>query len=372
MKVKYVCTWDKDKKNTWSGTTYSLYNSLKKYIDIDDCGIYINKIKKLYFKLRNVKIMNGKLYTRNLYNKFEEKAYQHKINKIDQKKENACMLEVFDLGKTENIPYYIYQDLSIDFLIDYKKNKENLFKYSGFQNYSIDDLEFRRKKQFEIYDSATGIFTMSKFLEKHLIDYSHMPKDKVHYVGAGINLPQDLIKREKKENKKILFVGRDFYRKGGDLVCNAFNILKNKYKSDAELYIIGPSKEISKNYRNYKDIFFLGNLDSNQLSYYFNKCDIFCMPSRFEAYGIVFIEALTYGLPCIGRNEFAMNEFIKDGQNGYLVDNDDEEILALKMHQLLENKEIKENVLNDYHYYREEYSWDNVIKRIKGFIKEIV
>ena len=38
------------------------------------------------------------------------------------------------------------------------------------------------------------------------------------------------------------------------------------------------------------------------------------MPSYFEAYGLVFIEALTYGLPCIGRNAFEMPNFIQDSE----------------------------------------------------------
>ena len=51
------------------------------------------------------------------------------------------------------------------------------------------------------------------------------------------------------------------------------------------------------------------------------------MPSYFEAYGLVFAEALTYGLPCIGRDKFAMSEFIEDGCTGRLISGEDVEEL---------------------------------------------
>ena len=101
-----------------------------------------------------------------------------------------------------------------------------------------------------------------------------------------------------------------------------------------------------------------------KLSYYYNICDIFCMPSYFEAYGLVFGEALVYGLPCIGRNNFAMKEFIQDGYNGYLIEKDDPYELAKKMFDLLNDDKIKSNVENNRGYYIEEYSWDTVAERI--------
>lgn len=114
---------------------------------------------------------------------------------------------------------------------------------------------------------------------------------------------------------------------------------------------------------------FLGDIPVEKLSYYFNLCDIFCMPSRFEAYGLVFIEALVYGLPCIGRNEFEMKEFINDGYNGYLIKDDNKEVLAKKMYELLQNNKIKENIMKERSKYIQEYSWDRVAERIIEIIR---
>ena len=63
-------------------------------------------------------------------------------------------------------------------------------------------------------------------------------------------------------------------------------------------------------------------------------CDVFCMPSYFEAYGLVFVEALTFGLPCIGRNCYEMPYFIEEGKTGLLRK-------RIGIHVLLQKKLIK-------------------------------
>jgi len=138
-------------------------------------------------------------------------------------------------------------------------------------------------------------------------------------------------------------VGIDFYRKGGNVVIEACKSIKDKYKQNVELYIAGLDIKVMSKYQD-NGIHFLEKLSYDRLSYYFNLCDIFCMPSRFEAYGITFIEALCYGLLCIGRDKFAMKEIIKDNYNGYLIQNDDSENLAKKIFRIVNFAEINENI----------------------------
>lgn len=366
MKINYICEWEKDKTLTWSGTTYSLYKALERKSFINDYDVALNKFEKKLTQLFQIRLIGCKIKTNKMCSKLERKLYEKKIKKANLRgKENS--LQIGDYAVI-NENSYIYQDLSIDSLIYYKNKKTDLFQHSGFQYATDKDLEKRRNMQIEVYKSMKGIFTMSKWLQESLINYTGIQENKVHYVGAGINIDVRQIKNIPKDNNKILFIGRDFYRKGGDLVYNAFKILKQKYNKDAELYIIGPKEWPLE--EKAEGVIFLGDLSYDELIYYFNKCDIFCMPSRFEAYGLVFIEALVYGLPCIARNEFAMKEFIKDGYNGFLIDEDDANELAIKMDNLLNNSEIKQNVLDKRKEYIKEYSWDTVASRIISIMKE--
>lgn len=366
MKINYICEWAEDKTLTWSGTTYSLYKALGKRCFINDYDISLNWFEKNLAKLFQIRLIDNKIKTNKISSKLEQKLHKNKIKKMNLQTEE-CILQIGDYLEF-NGDSYVYQDLSIDSLIYYKSKNINLFKHSGFQYATDKDLEKRRAMQYEVYKSSKGIFTMSKWLKDNLINYTGIEENKVHHVGAGINIDVKQIKHVDKNNNKILFIGRDFYRKGGDLVYNAFKILREKYNSNAELFIIGPK---SLPYEElYEGVNFIGDVPSKDLSKYFNECDIFCMPSRFEAYGLVFIEALVYGLPCIARNEFAMKEFIQDGYNGLLIEEDDEDKLAIKMNQLLNNNEIKQNVLSKREEYIKEYSWDTVANRIISIMKK--
>ena len=103
---------------------------------------------------------------------------------------------------------------------------------------------------------------------------------------------------------------------------------------------------------------------------YYNKCDIFVMPSYIDAYGKVFAEALSCGLPCIARRAFAMQDMIEDGKNGYLIDNDDIEVLAQKMRDLLLDENIKKYVYEHMKEYQTMYSWDAVAQRIADIMNQ--
>lgn len=363
MKISYICKWDKKKENTWSGTTYSLYKALEKEVDIKDYDVNLNGLEKIFNfpeklinKIRNITLSNW----------HEINVTQKKVDKICENDTDNIFIEIGDLG-IPNCEFYVYQDLSIDSLIYYKNNKPEAFKYSGFR-FNNKNIGKRKNYQLDVYRKSKGIFTMSKWLADNLVNYTGIPKNKVHYVGGGANVDPSNIKNINKTNSKILFVGRDFFRKGGDITYEAFKILKSKYNKEAELYVAGPKKWPMNDMC--EGVTFLGDLSYDELSYYFNICDIFCLPSRFEAYGIVFVEALIYGLPCIGKNDFAMKEFIEDGVNGYLISDENISNLALKMHQLLENNIIKENVLKDRERYIKEYSWETVAKRIISIINE--
>lgn len=203
---------------------------------------------------------------------------------------------------------------------------------------------------------------MGKWLEKDLIQRQGFDKNKIHAVGGGINLDENLIDYTRKTGNKFLFVGRDFVRKNGPLVYEAFKLLQKKHP-DYELHLAGPS---SDPYPNETDphYHYHGDCNKERLSRLFNDCDVFVMPSRFEAYGLVFIEALTYGLPCIGRNAYEMPYFIEDGVTGRLLQHQDASELATLMEEVM-TPSYTQNVRSRKQQYIAEYSWDAVAKRIE-------
>lgn len=367
-KMIFACPWNNDtnindKTQSWSGTHWALFQSLKKYYDLYDFDTGFNHNKHTIVKLYWYAIRILRKF--HLWNDDMGRGRRKLMNALAKKipSDNAPIFQFEESPIIEGHKNYIYQDLSAITVNHIRKENPELFKICGFQRTNTEALERREKEQSEFYQQASGIFTMGKWLADYLVKNCNIPAEKVHAVGGGSNMDFSLMQETAKTNSKILFVGRDFERKNGPLVLEAFEMLK-KQMPDAELYIAGPDNlEISAG-----GVYLLGNLPYNQLAHYFNICDIFCMPSKFEAYGLVFIEALAYGLPCIGRNAYEMPYFIEDKKTGYLLNEESPEALAKLMYDLLLNDEIKNNVRKKRDWYINEYSWDSVAQRINSVI----
>ena len=355
-KLFFVCNWGNHPDKAWSGTNMGLYQQLAQYYEIH--SLDINPKTPILFPLRCMEKLGVGRFDL-IYMKYFNRVFQNQCSG-----EKAC--KVFQFDECPDVSWadsYVYQDLSVAYLLDMYEKQPELIPYCGFDNLSIGYLRKRAKAQNAFYQRVKGIFTMGQWLADYLVENCGIPKEKVHAVGGGMNVDASLTGEMNRSGNKILFIGRDFQRKGGDLVVKAFRILR-KEKPEAELYLVGPLKNPLSERQTEEGIFFLGEQSRKQLNELYRQCDIFCMPSRFEAYGLVFAEALAFGLPCIGRKAFAMKEFIQDGKNGYLVEDDDENKLAVKMKLALENEDMKQYVLQQRDWYLQEYSWEAVVKRI--------
>ncbi|MFC1926561.1 glycosyltransferase family 4 protein [Chloroflexota bacterium] len=97
---------------------------------------------------------------------------------------------------------------------------------------------------------------------------------------------------------------------------------------------------------NIKDkITFLGYF--NKMSNFYHIIDILVVPSRFESFGIVVIEAQASGIPVVASDVGALNELIEDGENGLLFDFANERDLAEKVELIEKGKDLREKLIKN-------------------------
>lgn len=357
-KINFFSSWEAFNKNTWSGTPFGIYQALCSKTDVELFDVSVKQKKGFFQNIKN--------NFRNLNANIASLKYGvKKINQLDWNSEKEPGLVFSEYNSKNAKDLYCYQDLSIDFLL-----RSGRISSKGFWSFYLNK-SYKRKNRIalEFYKNCAGIFTMSEWMREDLIQNTKIPADKIHAVGGGSNIDISKVDCSKKTGNKFIFVGIDWKRKNGDLVVRAFEILQ-KIHPTVELYIVGPSTCPTSIKMN-SNIHFLGRLTFDELHKYYNMCDYFVMPSEFEAYGLVFAEALCFGLPCIGKNCYAMPEFIREGENGYLIDNSDEVELYEKMKLLLENgKSIASNVQSQRDYYFEKYSWNAVADRIIDIMRK--
>lgn len=148
------------------------------------------------------------------------------------------------------------------------------------------------------------------------------------------------------EGKIILTVSRLDKReryKNIDLVIKSLpNILKTV--PDVGYVVIGEGSDkgrlqmVAKQHNVEDKVIFLGSLDEELLPSYYNSCDIFLLPSTKEGFGVVFLEAMSFGKPCIGVNSGAISEVISHGKTGFLVEPNNPTELAKIVVKILSNQ----------------------------------
>jgi glycosyltransferase involved in cell wall biosynthesis len=116
---------------------------------------------------------------------------------------------------------------------------------------------------------------------------------------------------------------------------------------------------------------FLGAVSDERLRLLYQECDVFAMPSKGEGFGIVFLEAMHQGKPCIGGNHGGTPEVIDHGANGYLVDYGDVEQLAHYLMELFRKTDLRWNMgLKGYQKVEARYLFSHMRNNWFGLLEE--
>jgi glycosyltransferase involved in cell wall biosynthesis len=271
------------------------------------------------------------------------------------------VLQIGDLARLE-APYLVYQDLSFDLLRDVFGEGE----IPHFPHLSCAKLARLRDRQHAIYDGAEGVLAMSAWLVEHLVRVTGLPKEKVHYVPPACNVVPPELPRPPdpdRPRRRLLFVGKDFSTKAGPEVVAALALLRRDIDPAMELTVVGPTVWPMPGPPP-EGVRFVGRLPVSRVSPLFTEHDLFVMPSHFEGFGMVFVEALAHGLPCVGRDVCAMPELIRPGDNGGLVGSDDPGELADLIARLLADDELRSRTVSQAPDVIARYAWSRAAEDV--------
>lgn len=150
-------------------------------------------------------------------------------------------------------------------------------------------------------------------------------------------------------SSKILCVGRMSAKedyKGHRELIQAMTMLRTRLP-DSILIFVGMGSGVLSLKKMIIDlgledgVHFAGFVEDEQLPAYYNACDVFAMPSRGEGFGLVYLEAMAHGKPCVGSTIDAAGEIIVDGETGFLVNPDNIAELADCLFRLLSDSELR-------------------------------
>ncbi|MDM8532660.1 glycosyltransferase family 4 protein [Anaerolineales bacterium HSG25] len=174
---------------------------------------------------------------------------------------------------------------------------------------------------------------------------------------------------------QILFVGNVIPRKGVDILVNGLALLP---QAQWDLAVIGDTQANSAYVQHLKSqiqalnvtesIQFLGKISSAELRQMIVMSDVLAVPSHYEGFGIVYVEALGAGLPVIAGKNGGGSEIIQHGENGYLVSPTIEEINGHVARLINQPSELKRMSLNAHTSYARFPTWGESMAEIEAFL----
>lgn len=343
-----------------SGVNYNVFSRFKKSahcILVDGFDLDLRGINKCWAALKNISLdrrrWGNKLHQNpwafNRRTRMAEsilKGVSTEFNLIYQ--DGAMFLP----GWMRETPFVSFHDCNV--ILSHKGGP-----YAHGSHYSGRVLDKTISQEKMVYEQARLIFTASNWLKNSLVTDFGISPEKVITVFRGTNI-QPINFNKDYNGRTILFVGKNFKRKGGHILLKAFKLVRREL-SDARLIIIGPNIPIDEPGVEVKGLV----TDKEMLKKYYQQASVFVMPSLFEPFGIVFLEAYAFKTSCIGTNICAIPEIIDEGKSGFLIPPNDYKILADRMLILLKDTHLSKK-MGSYAFekVKKVFNWDTVVDKM--------
>jgi glycosyltransferase involved in cell wall biosynthesis len=307
-------------RTSFSGALYYMYKALQKQdVKIINLGnpqqpsflLNIEKVKNL---LRKNGIIKSEKITDDHYEKFIDTV--HKQLEI-----NNCDL-IFAPLATKELSF-LNTNLPILFLSDAtpKLIKNSYQTYKNEKEYSL-----ACEQELTVISKAQKLIYTSQWAAKSAIDDFNADVHKIEIVSLGANLEfvppiTDIYKKLDYQKCRLLFIGGNWKRKGGDIVLETFYSLIAS-GIDAELVIVGATPTNALNHPKITTIPFLNKNKPSDYKKYIKllkESHFLISPTRADCSPLVFSEANAYGVPAITTNIGGISDLIKEGVNGYTL-----------------------------------------------------
>ncbi len=348
-----------------SGSNHNLYRVLSKHYEVLVADVRLRGWQRYTNALYALSICPRRFRSAYYVNRW---AFEQKTKMCEQALKQHCgqydlIFQIYaTYAPTRSMspkPYVLYEDCTHRML---ELECPTLETFRPGQRQRWYELETR------LYQQAAYVFAPSQKMSRILADFYQVAPAKIAQVGAGINFTQWPQESRSYDGHTILFVGKDFERKGGPCLLEAFELVRRQVP-DARLIIVGPTKPIEQD-----GVLFMGRLSNREhLQQLYTKATLFVMPSIFEPWGHVFTEAMAHKLPCVGTNVGGIPDIIVDGETGYLVPPNQPEILAERMLQLLRNPHLLRQ-MGEQGYQRamQEFTWEKVVERMRPHLECLI
>ncbi|MEO8086123.1 MAG: hypothetical protein ABI763_04860 [Bacteroidota bacterium] len=299
MRIAYITIENPNHRHSWSGTNYYILQCIRKHLGTTDTlGPVAPRITLFFLKALNqvTMVFPGKRFDYRhsvLLSKVCAKIIRRRLKKEKYDLIIAPTGNALIAFLETDIPIVYIGDRNVAGAFNYHEQFRNLFSFSEKQSLLIDRLALEKSSLISFPSFWAG--------NSAAMDYK-LPQEKIAVIPFGANLdeqPEFNSGIQKTGVVKLLFVGTNWKDKGGQIALEAHAELKRRGLR-SKLIICGckPPFEI-----NDPDVILEGFLNKDnpeeykRLLAHFRTSDFFILPTRYEAYGLVFVSQLLFPCP---------------------------------------------------------------------------
>jgi glycosyltransferase involved in cell wall biosynthesis len=198
---------------------------------------------------------------------------------------------------------------------------------------------------------ATRVLTVSRYARNRISDIYGLEPERIAVVPPALDVARWRAALEAHVGRRnpgptVLCVARMYPRKNIASLVRAAALLRTRVPG-VRVRIVGDGPErlrlegLTRSLDLGTHVRFEGQLDFDGLAQAYAGCDIFCLPSLQEGFGLVFLEAMAAGKPVVCCGDTAVEELVQDGTNGVVVPQRDDAALAEALARLLQDGEAR-------------------------------
>ena len=256
--------------------------------------------------------------------------------------------------------------------------------HTFINNDRLSDYYYRRTLMESFCINNCNLIVVPSHEHKTKISTNYkVNNNNIKVIPLGTTVPNsELIPSDDKNSLNILYVGRFEQRKGIDLLLNAIPVILQKTNKDIKFQIIGKAHngiDYEKNFYNEHNLSksstveFLGEITGDNLIPFYQNCDIFVAPSRWESFGLIYIEAMSYAKPVVACNTGGAKSIIRNNIDGLLVKTENSMELAKAVLILIADKQKRVTMgENSFSRFTQKYTTERITDSTLEYYNSIV
>jgi glycosyltransferase involved in cell wall biosynthesis len=378
MTIGFITPYDSTDILNWSGTAFYIAKSLESQ------GLRLVRLGPLDSKLTFWMRIKRRVYLRYLRQRYESFwepfRIRRQVHEIHARLREEPVDLLFSLHTSVtgylngSLPRVLWADCTFSGMLNY---------YGDYTNLCRENVYWARKQERKALRRADLLLFSSEWAANSAVRHYGTSQEKVQLVPFGANIEctrtasdiELMIAKRPRDRCRLLFMGKVWERKGGDMALAVAERL-NRTGCPTELVLVGSTPPPTTRLPDYvKPMGFISKRSDEgrrTIDALFAESHFLIVPSRAEAFGVVFCEASSFGVPSLASRTGGIPSVVRDGKNGatFAVEASKQAYADFIREYVQDRGKYESLARSTFREYQTRLNWDSVGRLVSSVLRD--